>query len=272
MLDKDLIRRDKEEIDKARAGSGGNTFFSIPYGKSILRVLPRWDGTNKQPYLKVVVHFGVVTQEGSMRVYKCTNDQYGNCPICDRFVELRDSGEKDKSQDIRPQKYYLYNILDATGKQKVLTARPTQHDELIAEILDDEGDLTSLDNGGIFQVTRNKTNPYCRAKTIKKGPVPAETRKDLHLKDLTQVYIQNTPDELAQALEGKDVNGERIKKKAEAAGTNGSSDTSKLATGSTSGQSSAPITNDTSVVTNTPPASGVSPEELADMKALLESS
>jgi len=219
-----------------------SNFFTLPYDKNVLiRVLPPFDGSGGRPYYKVAVHFGFVGKDGKNRVYVCSLDKFGTCPICDRVRALKSESDKliatktqegfaqskvynDQIQSIRRVKQYLYNILDPNGKESILVAKPSQHDAIIGEIQDQMEhaniNLTDYNTGGLLRLKRTKVKPWCTARVeinAENGgvsfPLKPETIQNLKLRKLDEVYIQNTPDELARVIQGEDVNAEKLEQK-----------------------------------------------------------
>jgi hypothetical protein len=141
-------------------------------------------------------------------------DKYKTCPICIDAENQKKSGVPDNKIEIARDKRFLYNILDPDGNHKLFTAKSSQHSEILAEMIsrieDENIDITCYDTMGVIQLTRQKTEPYCRARVTQTGPLPKEFRDGITLTDLDGVYIDNTPEELLRALQGEDINSSKF--------------------------------------------------------------
>jgi len=216
-LNKNFLReqaKHDEERKQAALSGGGGRIVTIPYStngnNTLLRVLPARPETDGIPFHEITLHYGFIGGDGKNRVYVCSKEKHGACPICDRADWLTANQKQKEAQNIGPQTFFLYNIVDGEGKVKVLRAKKSQHREIRATMLREDGDITDLKTGAILEVERVKTDPYCRVWVKAKGALPDSIVNGLELEDLTSVYIENTPEELEKVLNGEDVNAAKL--------------------------------------------------------------
>ena len=187
-------------------------WWYLPFGDSKMRILPPWAEGMKVNFFEVWVHYGFKDSQGNNRAYQCLKKYGEDCPICTRYEALKDSGDNEKANDIRPVKLYLYNVLDMEGNLRILTAKPTQHQEILQETKSHQVDaginITDLDEGGIIKIERLRNKPWARARVVQdRIPLPDDIKKKIveHIKDLSQVYDKFTTQELKDMLSGKDI-------------------------------------------------------------------
>jgi len=216
-LNKDFLRdqaKQDEERRQAAISGGGGKIMTIPYSQNgnntLIRVLPARSEANGIPFQEITLHYGFIGGDGKNRVYVCSKEKHGSCPICDRAEWLAANQKQKEAQNIGPQTFFLYNVVDGEGKVKVLRAKKSQHREIRATMLREDGDITDLNTGAILEVERVKTDPYCRVWVKAKGALLDSIKNGLELDDLTAVYLENTPEELEKVLNGEDVNAARL--------------------------------------------------------------
>lgn len=203
---------DEERRTAAMSGGGGGKFVTIPYSppNTLICILPARPEANGLPFQEIVLHFGFIGGDGRNRVYVCAGAKYGKCPICQRVEWMKANNQAKQAVGIAAQKYYLYNIVDAEGNQRVLRAKASQHREFRAVMLREDGDITDLNKGAVLEIERLKVDPWCRAWVKGKGSLPTSIQTSLKLDDLTKMYVENTPEELDRMMNGEDVNANRF--------------------------------------------------------------
>lgn len=203
-LEKAQSKKSFEKTDKA-------DWLKIAYGDNIFMVLPPIND-DSDLFHEVTLHFGFVDSDGNNRVYLCSKVNHKACPICDRYWTIKDK-LPDEAKNIKPQKTYLYNVMDLDKKNRVVGLKPSQHKELLLEIntcyQDEELDITDPANGISVKLTRLKADPWARCRRVNKSISLSEEAIEELLKgckDLTKLYVDNTPEELERMMSGEDIN------------------------------------------------------------------
>jgi len=229
-LNNDIVQA--EEAREAYKSKGSFTkvkWLKIPYGDTIFTVLPPFD-ENSHIYKEVYLHYGFVDDKGSNRVYKCSTESHGSCPICENNKARIADGNEKKASEQRAQKFFLYNLGDYNLENRIGALKPSQHNEVSQEIntiyIDDGIDVTDISKGKQIKLSRLKATPWARARVLGKSlDLNEEQVKGLldGVVNLTTVYIDNTPDELQRMLNGEQIN--KQVKEGDANGKEGSTDT-----------------------------------------------
>lgn len=199
--------------EAARNGGGDYTgYLSIKFGDQNVFILPPYDATSDLNY-EVWVHFGLKDHKGEEGVYKCSKAKHQTCPVCDAIEPLKNATtkeQKDAYESLRAKRQYIYNVLDQTGNNKVLCAKPSQQSNIDAEILAtfkvDKTDITNMSNGRWLMITRLKEQPWCRVRTLSQPyalNADQQTAVRAKMRDLKTYYRDYTPVELTKLLKGE---------------------------------------------------------------------
>lgn len=210
----DQQKQKAAQQEAARNGTGNADYtgvLSLKFGDQNVFILPPF-AQGQDLHLAVWLHFGFTDAQGNNVVYQCSKGKHGSCPICDSVAHLKDSKNKqelDQYQSICAKKFYIYNVLDGQGQNKILCAKSSQQDAIDAEIIAtyniDKTDITNMNGGRWLMVSRLKSQPWCRVRTLPQPYVlTAEQQAGVRakMKDLSTYYKDYTPAELTNILRG----------------------------------------------------------------------
>jgi len=204
-------------------------WLKVTYGDTTFSILPPFvEGAHV--YAEVYIHHNFLDNNNRKRSYRCSKQLHEICPICDRVAALTAAGNTQQASQMEGKKTFLYNVLDIDLKNRVAGFKPSQHNEVLQELqifhADELIDLTDLANGRQLKLTRTKTKPYARVRTKSEKVALQLTPEQIEaalkgLKDLSKIYVNNTPAQLTEMLAGKEVNpGVAASRAEESNGTN----------------------------------------------------
>jgi hypothetical protein len=205
----------KIQASAEKKAKGNKTFekiewLKVPYGDTTFMVMPPRDD-NSNFYHEVYIHHNFKDNQGNKRSYQCSRKKHGSCPICERVEALTKEGLVKTASEIKGQRTFLYNVRDIEMKKKVVGLKPSQHNEVIQELnahyADTTIDATDPINGLSIKLSRLKASPWARARITKKVDISDVQASEFvsNLPDLDKVYIDFTPEELANMLKGEDL-------------------------------------------------------------------
>jgi len=201
----------RKEAKERRGKFSEVSWMSIPFGDTNLGMLPPFSDDHEL-YHEVYVHFGFRDSKDNKRSYLCSRTLHGECPICEQSEKLKET-EPKRSGEIKGVKQFLWNGYNSEFANRVITFKPSQHNEVLQELntlhIDEGVDATDPAEGKILKLSRMKVTPYARARILGKVQTLPEGKAAQLLEgmtDLTKAYTDNTPQELYKMLQGEDIN------------------------------------------------------------------
>lgn len=215
-LNFDKLQQQFDQRQQERSSFGDKTeFLSLKFGDNRIFVLPPLS-QDHDLNVEVWLHWGLVDGKGRPFPVKCSKGEHGHCPICDQVDQLIGEGNQKRAEELKAQKFYLYNALNDQYENKILSTKPSQQKAIDAEVIAafkvESVDVTDLSNGRQLYINRTKSDPWCTARTV---PSPVgfddQTQEVIRSKmvDLTSVYESYTPDQIVKILNGENPNPEQ---------------------------------------------------------------
>ena len=195
-------------------------------GDTRFMILPPQNDESGIPYVAVNVHFGFTDSTGKNRAYQCSKKKHRKCPICDlvnekynRINDLQSKGIsegikelEDEIKQIKAKKFFLYNAVDLNLENVLLTLKPLSHNHIVLALSsyydETQEDPTDPINGVIVKLTRTTREPFATSSIVPKPIQVTEQEKQKVLSkryDLSKVYVDYTPEDLAKMLSGEDI-------------------------------------------------------------------
>lgn len=153
----------RQAYDASNTGGPGNISWWKPnYGDNVVRVLPHPD-PDEIFYLETSRHR--VGEEFFYCLKYHVDKETGRssrCPICEARTRLYRSGDTDLikiARDIKPRKQYLMNVIDRkdeSPKVYVYGAGVKIWNKMVSTMLDDEIDITNIEEGFDFLVKKEE--------------------------------------------------------------------------------------------------------------------
>lgn len=211
--------------DDMFAGSQKIAFHGFKNGEHKFRVLPPF--APGKLFHQVDLHWGFTDETGKKKVLRCTKYSHKTCAICDEVDRLKGEVElisktvptsedhkkeldklkaekESRIGDIKKKPTYLWNILTDNGEQKVLQLSWNGHDPLHQKVkfFWEQRKINVTAPNANYGLWCSRTGE--KAKTRYQYEVLEQTVRQLEglkpLVDLTKVYAENTPAELAQIV------------------------------------------------------------------------
>lgn len=215
------IERNKQFEEGSGSKFVKTEWMKIPFGDTTFGLLPP-KTEDAELFKPVTIHYdsmNVEDKEGEKRivntVHLCTKEKFGTCPYCEEHESLSKSekdSDKDRANDIKPQKGFLANVFDTNLNVKQAFFKSSMHTEILQEIntkyIDDGDDATDPSQGFMIKLSRLKSQPWARARILsKKIEISQSKIEDMLSKcrDLNTVYTEVTPDKLKLALSGENI-------------------------------------------------------------------
>lgn len=173
--------KENEKKQQAREGSQ-ITWWNIPAGLSVVRIMPPWDATGRVAL--PVYHHPIEFQSPEMKYKKynwtCVSTTFGKpCAICDALTEMRQAGVDVSSWESNRRQFYYNAIVMhdpiyaqgiaqgqapeniagvAPGTLVVMKSPKVIYDWVISQITNPMvGDITSIENGIDLYITKEGT-------------------------------------------------------------------------------------------------------------------
>jgi len=200
----------------------GPRFFKLRGGETkylpnFIRILPPHENmvhpeTGKHTwYWPVAVHFNV-GPPGAQRTIACLKKmEIGDCPVCQLSYRLRNAGNKDEADRLRPTWNSYANVvkLDDEGELVdelvyVMAIRPK-----VLRALDDEfehaGDLTHMETGRNVLIRRLREDLHSEYKITVTDPCPFPGKEEIleTRYDLTELVTFMSEGEVEALIEGR---------------------------------------------------------------------
>lgn len=173
-LDLNALREAHANLNKTGNDNEGK-YIMPKEGINLVRILPPKDD-NDLFFAETKIHR--VVEDGNKRNFHCRRVHNEDCPLCDAYFQLwkmhensYDTIEESKKKDsmtpfkkaarsIKPSKRFYMNAIhrDDGNKVKVLSVGIKVMDKILADMTGDFGDITHLENGNDFKVTK-ETKP-----------------------------------------------------------------------------------------------------------------
>lgn len=227
----DSVKQDFEKAD----------YLKLIKGDNIICVLPHWGEDKSQyPFYAFKVHF-MKNLENKDVSFACPKDLEGQCVLCDKAWELRNSQNPEDqklSQSLYARKHFLFNVVDANFNVKTIDVGVKAKEEIIAEMKEDQKQgHDPLDPNSSLQIKITKTGAFFdteyRARSVGRIKLP-ESVRGAKLTDLSKVKPYFSNDELKLVLAGNyDPKGwaeQRKKKEQEAATQSNKEETQQTST------------------------------------------
>lgn len=170
------INKLREQYEKNKGSSEGGNFLKVPEGNTTIRILPTKDGDSF--FVQSKLH--KIQQDGQFKYLHCRKVTDQACPLCDAHYALwkqsnawddarglKDFGAKGErgkneyavmAKALKPSPAYYMNVVVRPGTEvKVLNAAPTLMEAIMKAFTnEDYGDVTDLEKGHDFIITRDK--------------------------------------------------------------------------------------------------------------------
>jgi len=223
LAEKLQAEKEKMEQEKENRGTGGD-FLKVPWfkaekGKNFLRIIenPVKDKNgDTMLWSEKTIHYGlpIKKKDGGMTTIsvRCLRDFDEDCPMCNRYESMIDSGDKDGANKIKPGVKYFYNVLNyKNGKVEVLSAGSTIHGDIV-QLTDLGCDFWDVKEGLDLKLVKEVEagKPAMYGTSYKLGPakvkvtaIPTKLLETVGTAiDLNLVYGDNLGDKMREAFGG----------------------------------------------------------------------